>query len=63
MKVRLNAVLNAPEDYSCGDCKKCPIHQEYYIDIYQSTQIKIKCPLGYTSVNCPLEPVIESEDK
>lgn len=63
MKVRLNAVLNAPEDYTCGDCKKCPIRQEYYIDTYQSTVTKIKCPLGYTSVNCPLEPVTESEDK
>ena len=55
MKVRLNVLLNAPEDYSCGDCKKCPIHQESYYSTHQFEEIKISCPLGYNSVSCPLE--------
>ena len=63
MKVRLNVVLNAPNDYSCGDCKKCPIHQEGRFITHQFEEIKISCPLGYNSVSCPLEPQSESEDK
>ena len=37
MKVRLNVVLNAPDDYSCGDCNKCPIHTESYFSTHQYT--------------------------
>lgn len=59
MKVRLNIVLNAPEDYSCGDCKKCPIHQESYFSTHQYEEVKISCPLGYNSVSCPLEPQVK----
>jgi len=61
MKVRLNVVLNAPEDYSCGDCKKCPIRQETYDGLLE--EIKISCPLGYNSVSCPLEPQSERKNK
>ena len=63
MKVKLNVVLNAPDDYSCGDCKKCPIHQEAHLYTYQYEKVEIKCPLGYNSVSCLLEPLIESEEK
>ena len=63
MKVRLNAVLNAPEDYSCGNCERCPIHQESRFSTQQYTERKMSCPLGYNSVSCPLEPVTESGDK
>ncbi len=62
MKVRLNVVLNAPDDYSCGYCKKCPIHQESYFSTHQYEEVMIKCLLGYNSVSCPIE-VQESEDK
>lgn len=64
MKVRLNVVLNVPDDYSCGDCKKCPIHQESYFSTHQCQETKISCPLGYNSISCPLELYkVESEDK
>ncbi len=63
MKVRLNVLLNAPNDFKCGDCKKCPIHQESYFSTHQYEKVEIRCPLGYNSVSCPLEPQAESEDK
>lgn len=63
MKVRLNVLLNAPDDFACGDCKKCPIHQEAYFSTHQYEEVKIHCPLGYTSVSCPIEPQTESEKK
>jgi len=61
MKVRLNVLLNAQDDFKCGDCKKCPIHQESYFSTHQYEDIKISCPLGYDSVSCPLEPLAKSE--
>lgn len=63
MKVKLNVILNAPNDYSCGDCNKCPIHQETYFSTYQYTEAKVRCPLGFTSMNCPLEPQTEGEEQ
>lgn len=62
MKVKLNVLLNAPNGFQCGDCTKCPIHQEAYFSTYQYEEVKISCPLGYNSVSCPLEPQVESDD-
>ena len=62
MKVRLNVLLNAPDDYRCGDCKKCPIHQESNFSTQQYEKVEIRCPLGYNSISCPLEPQTESEE-
>lgn len=63
MKVKLNVLLNAPSDFKCGYCKKCPIHQESCFSTHQYEEVKIRCPLGYNSVSCPLELQVESEDK
>ncbi len=63
MKARLNVVLNVPDDYSCGNCKECPIHQKKsYFSGYQHEETEIYCPLGYNSVSCPLEPQLEREE-
>lgn len=61
MKVRLNVVLNASDDYSCGDCKKCPMHQESYLSTHQYEELKVYCPLGFNSISCPIEILKESE--
>lgn len=61
MKVRLNVMLNAPDDFTCGDCKKCPIHTEAHFSTHQYEEVKISCPLGYNPVSCPIEPQTESE--
>lgn len=63
MKVRLNVILNAPDDYTCGDCKKCPIHQEAHFSTHQYKETKIGCPLGYNSVSCPIEVKNEVQEE
>ncbi len=55
MKIKLTAILNAPDDFRCGECNKCPIHTESYFSTHQYTETKVNCPLGYTSVSCPIE--------
>jgi hypothetical protein len=62
MKVRLNVLLNAPNDFKCGDCMKCPIHQESYFSTYQYEESKVYCPLGFNSISCPIETLAESEE-
>ncbi len=62
MKARIDIKINVPDNFKCGECKKCPIHQETYFSTHQYEETKINCPLGYNSVSCPLEPQ-ESEDK
>lgn len=62
-KVRLNVLLNAPNDFECGDCKKCPIHQESRFSTQQYEDVKISCPLGFNHISCPIELYkIESEE-
>lgn len=59
VKVKLSVLLNAPNDFTCGDCKKCPIHKESYYDNHYSARTTISCLLGYNAVNCPLEILTE----
>lgn len=59
MKAKLNVLINVPDDFECGDCKNCPIHQENYINSYQCRESKISCPLGFNHISCPIEVVCE----
>lgn len=63
MKVRLNVLFNAPNDFKCGDCKKCPIHQESYFSTHQYEELKIYCSLGFNSINCPIETLAEAGEQ
>ena len=56
-KVLLSIKINAPDDFQCGDCKKCPIHQESYFSTHFYEETKVSCPLGYNKTTCPLEEV------
>ncbi len=54
-------MLNAPDDFEIGKCSKCPIHTESYYSTHQYTETKVSCPIGFTSVSCPIS-IQESED-
>jgi len=60
MKIRLNTLFNAPDDYKVGDCAICPLHSISEIDYLYYTQKQIRCRLGFEPINCPVE--IESEE-
>jgi len=60
MKIRLNALFNAPDDYEVGNCEICPLHSISEIDYLYSTQRQVRCLLKFTPINCPVE--IESEE-
>lgn len=55
-KVRLDIKLNVPDDFECGDCKKCPLRKEKYREEVPGTgRTTISCKLGFSEGTCPIE--------
>ena len=55
-KVRLDIKLNVPDDFECGDCKKCPLRNEEYEEYYPGTgHTTISCTIGFNEGTCPIE--------
>lgn len=54
-KAILNVKLNVPNDFECGNCKRCPLSSlSYYDDFYTHTEEYV-CKIGYNETTCPLE--------
>lgn len=54
MKAKINVLINVPDDFKCGECNNCPIHQESYSSMNYGA-LKVYCPLGFNSISCPIE--------
>ena len=54
-KMTLNIKINVPDDFECGNCKKCPLSAKSGVDYPGYVDEKYICKIGYDKVVCPLE--------
>ena len=55
-KAILNIKINVPDDFTIGDCKKCPLNaRSSYEPLPGYCYEKIECKLGFNKATCPLE--------
>ena len=53
-KATLLMKINVCDDFECGNCEKCPLHQESYFDNHMASGTTISCKIGFKDYNCPL---------
>ena len=58
-KITLNIKINVPNDFECGDCKRCPLVSKSSIDYPGCVYEKYNCKIGFNKITCPLEKETE----
>lgn len=58
-KVTLNIKINVPNDFECGDCKRCPLVSKSSIDYPGGVYDEYNCKIGFSKITCPLEKETE----
>lgn len=54
-KVTLNIKINVPNDFECGDCKRCPLVSKSSIEYPGYVHEEYFCKMGFSKITCPLE--------
>ena len=62
-KAILNIKINVPDDFTIGDCKKCPLNVRSSYESFPGCYCEnIECKFGFNKTTCPLEVDVKSDD-
>ena len=61
-QMKLEITLNASDDAAPGKCESCPIVISTYEEPrYGAGAYKYRCPIGCSSISCPLKEIISND--